>query len=162
MYTRINTQCWIAWCALSIVRQKLSDRSELQKGLSVEIIFLCFVLCCVQDTSLQFYSLMVIHPSGLKFVICTQKFKSCILWLPLFSFITYSSTKNLWINQFFLLWWQVVPWLDGTSVTLCPNCAKAFSLTRRKHHCRLCGSILCHDCSLFLDLNVASKYIVSF
>ncbi|XP_041976863.1 rabenosyn-5 [Aricia agestis] len=50
---------------------------------------------------------------------------------------------------------QVVPWLDGTSVKLCPNCAKAFNLTRRKHHCRLCGSILCHDCSIFLDLNVA-------
>ncbi|XP_039747354.1 rabenosyn-5 [Pararge aegeria] len=54
---------------------------------------------------------------------------------------------------------EVVPWLDGTSVKLCPNCAKAFSLTRRKHHCRLCGSILCHDCSVFLDLNVARTIV---
>ncbi|XP_026757987.1 rabenosyn-5 [Galleria mellonella] len=50
---------------------------------------------------------------------------------------------------------EVVPWLDGTSVKLCPSCAKSFNLTRRKHHCRLCGSILCHDCSVFLDLKIA-------
>ncbi|CAH2073310.1 unnamed protein product, partial [Iphiclides podalirius] len=54
---------------------------------------------------------------------------------------------------------EVVPWLDGSSVKLCPNCAKAFNLTRRKHHCRLCGSILCHDCSVFLDLNVAKSLV---
>ncbi|KAI5641768.1 FYVE zinc finger domain-containing protein [Phthorimaea operculella] len=54
---------------------------------------------------------------------------------------------------------EVVPWLDGSSVKLCPNCARAFNLTRRKHHCRLCGSLLCHDCSLFLDLNVARSIV---
>ncbi|RVE43232.1 hypothetical protein evm_012112 [Chilo suppressalis] len=54
---------------------------------------------------------------------------------------------------------QIVPWLDGSSVKLCPNCAKAFNITRRKHHCRLCGSILCHDCSLFLDLNIARAIV---
>ncbi|XP_026747650.1 rabenosyn-5 [Trichoplusia ni] len=54
---------------------------------------------------------------------------------------------------------EVVPWLDGSSVKLCPNCAKAFNLTRRKHHCRLCGSILCHDCSTFLDINVARAIV---
>ena len=47
---------------------------------------------------------------------------------------------------------QIVPWLEGKSVNLCPNCAKSFGLTRRQHHCRLCGSIMCHDCSLFLSL----------
>ncbi|XP_053625630.1 rabenosyn-5 [Plodia interpunctella] len=54
---------------------------------------------------------------------------------------------------------DIVPWLDGTSVKLCPSCAKAFNLTRRKHHCRLCGSILCHDCSVFLDLKVARSIV---
>ncbi|CAG9114882.1 unnamed protein product [Plutella xylostella] len=54
---------------------------------------------------------------------------------------------------------EVVPWLDGGLVKLCPNCAKAFNLTRRKHHCRLCGSILCHDCSMFLDLNIARSMV---
>lgn len=54
---------------------------------------------------------------------------------------------------------DVVPWLDGTSVKLCPNCAKAFKITRRKHHCRLCGSVLCHECSVFLDLEIAKSMI---
>ncbi|KAJ0180740.1 hypothetical protein K1T71_004144 [Dendrolimus kikuchii] len=54
---------------------------------------------------------------------------------------------------------EVVPWLDGSSVKLCPNCARTFNLTRRKHHCRLCGSLLCHDCSLFLDINVARSIV---
>ncbi|KAL4707400.1 hypothetical protein ACJJTC_008585 [Scirpophaga incertulas] len=53
----------------------------------------------------------------------------------------------------------IVPWLDGTLVKLCPNCAKTFNITRRKHHCRLCGSLLCHDCSVFLDLNVARSIV---
>ncbi|GAB0099419.1 rabenosyn-5 [Sergentomyia squamirostris] len=48
-----------------------------------------------------------------------------------------------------------VPWLDGKSVKLCPSCAKSFHLTRRQHHCRLCGSIMCHMCSRFLDVNAA-------
>lgn len=54
---------------------------------------------------------------------------------------------------------DAVPWLDGSSVNLCPNCAKPFHLTRRQHHCRLCGSILCHDCSVFLDIEVAKTII---
>ncbi|XP_055680702.1 rabenosyn-5 [Lutzomyia longipalpis] len=48
-----------------------------------------------------------------------------------------------------------VPWLDGKAVKLCPSCAKSFHLTRRQHHCRLCGSIMCHDCSRFLDIGAA-------
>ncbi|KAI8127980.1 Rabenosyn-5 [Lucilia cuprina] len=51
---------------------------------------------------------------------------------------------------------NIVPWLDGSSVKLCPNCAKSFHIARRQHHCRLCGSIMCHDCSKFLPLDTAS------
>uniref|UniRef100_A0A1A9ZP53 FYVE-type domain-containing protein n=1 Tax=Glossina pallidipes TaxID=7398 RepID=A0A1A9ZP53_GLOPL len=50
---------------------------------------------------------------------------------------------------------NVVPWLDGRSVKLCPNCAKSFHIARRQHHCRLCGSIMCQDCSKFLSLTSA-------
>ncbi|XP_061396436.1 rabenosyn-5 [Musca vetustissima] len=52
---------------------------------------------------------------------------------------------------------NIVPWLDGSSVKLCPNCAKSFNITRRKHHCRICGSIMCHDCSKFLAIEVAME-----
>ncbi|XP_046400318.1 rabenosyn-5 [Ischnura elegans] len=53
---------------------------------------------------------------------------------------------------------QVVPWVEDADVRLCPNCARPFHiLTRRKHHCRLCGAIMCHECSEFITLAVARK-----
>lgn len=48
-----------------------------------------------------------------------------------------------------------VPWVEGKLVPGCPGCAKRFLLTRRQHHCRLCGSVMCNDCSRFLDLEEA-------
>ncbi|EDW75574.1 uncharacterized protein Dwil_GK23930 [Drosophila willistoni] len=52
---------------------------------------------------------------------------------------------------------NTVTWLEGSLVKLCPNCAKSFHLARRQHHCRLCGGIMCHDCSKFLDLEMAMQ-----
>ncbi|XP_062141531.1 rabenosyn-5 [Drosophila sulfurigaster albostrigata] len=52
---------------------------------------------------------------------------------------------------------QTVPWLDGSSVKLCPSCAKSFHIARRQHHCRLCGGIMCNDCSRFLQLENAMQ-----
>ncbi|XP_004529703.1 rabenosyn-5 [Ceratitis capitata] len=50
---------------------------------------------------------------------------------------------------------NIVTWLDGSSVKLCPSCAKNFHIARRQHHCRLCGSIMCNDCSKFLSIDMA-------
>lgn len=50
---------------------------------------------------------------------------------------------------------NTVVWLDGKHVKLCPECAKSFNITRRQHHCRLCGSIMCDNCSTFLDVEDA-------
>lgn len=52
---------------------------------------------------------------------------------------------------------QLIPWIDGKLVKLCPSCAKSFFLTRRQHHCRLCGSVMCNECSHFLTLDESSK-----
>lgn len=49
----------------------------------------------------------------------------------------------------------LVQWADGKLVKLCPGCAKRFQLTRRQHHCRLCGSIMCDECSRFLAMDLA-------
>jgi len=54
----------------------------------------------------------------------------------------------------------IVHWLDGTDVTRCPDCTKSFNITRRQHHCRLCGSIVCHECSCFLPLSKACWYFL--
>ncbi|XP_066590256.1 rabenosyn-5 [Prorops nasuta] len=51
----------------------------------------------------------------------------------------------------------IVPWIDEKDVNLCPSCAKSFHVARRKHHCRLCGSIMCHSCTAFLSLVDARK-----
>ncbi|XP_034187930.1 rabenosyn-5 [Osmia lignaria lignaria] len=51
----------------------------------------------------------------------------------------------------------IVPWIDEKDVKLCPTCAKSFHVARRKHHCRLCGAVMCHSCTIFLSLHDAKK-----
>ncbi|CAP23057.1 Protein CBR-RABS-5 [Caenorhabditis briggsae] len=50
---------------------------------------------------------------------------------------------------------EIVPWLDDAEAPCCPLCAARFGLTRRRHHCRLCGKVLCHSCSEFLSFDTA-------
>jgi len=52
---------------------------------------------------------------------------------------------------------NIVHWVNDEDVKLCPQCAKSFNLLRRKHHCRVCGTIQCHPCSQFLLLSFARK-----
>lgn len=54
---------------------------------------------------------------------------------------------------------QVVNWVNDSDVRLCPGCAKSFNLTRRRHHCRLCGAIMCNACSQFIDYEEARNLI---
>ncbi|XP_058830775.1 rab GTPase-binding effector protein 1 isoform X1 [Topomyia yanbarensis] len=39
-----------------------------------------------------------------------------------------------------------VRWQDEEDVDQCPNCRKDFTVTRRKQHCRHCGTIYCQPC----------------
>jgi hypothetical protein len=41
-----------------------------------------------------------------------------------------------------------VGWITNESVADCMICFKKFGLYRRKHHCRLCGILICNTCSL--------------
>ena len=44
--------------------------------------------------------------------------------------------------------------MDEKSVNRCPDCTESFNVfMKRKHHCRLCGSVLCNECSQFISLN---------
>ena len=40
-----------------------------------------------------------------------------------------------------------VDWADDTSSTSCVLCAIKFSFMKRRHHCRKCGVLCCHECS---------------
>ncbi|KAL3287243.1 hypothetical protein HHI36_001719 [Cryptolaemus montrouzieri] len=53
----------------------------------------------------------------------------------------------------------LVAWIDGTTVSRCPSCASSFNIARRQHHCRLCGSIMCNDCSVFLPFDRAHSIV---
>lgn len=55
----------------------------------------------------------------------------------------------------------MVTWEDDVSVSKCPFCKREFrSWTFRRHHCRICGRVVCADadtnCSSEVGLNVAS------
>ncbi|KAJ8925922.1 hypothetical protein NQ315_009774 [Exocentrus adspersus] len=54
---------------------------------------------------------------------------------------------------------ELVAWLDGSTVSRCPSCASTFNITRRQHHCRLCGSIMCNSCSCFLSYETAQTIV---
>ena len=40
-------------------------------------------------------------------------------------------------------------WVQDRDVKNCQVCAKKFSMTTRRHHCRKCGSVVCSECSSF-------------
>ncbi|XP_026578721.1 rabenosyn-5 [Pseudonaja textilis] len=52
---------------------------------------------------------------------------------------------------------SVVPWVNDQDVPFCPDCGNKFSIRNRRHHCRLCGSIMCKKCMELVSLPFASK-----
>ena len=61
---------------------------------------------------------------------------------------------------------SVVSWEDDASVLRCPFCLQEFSnYTFRRHHCRLCGRVVCGDprteCSTEVPFNVAAGKVTS-
>lgn len=53
----------------------------------------------------------------------------------------------------------VVQWVEEDLVKLCPTCARGFNLARRKHHCRLCGCVMCKECSRFVEWSFCRRLI---
>ncbi|XP_077086418.1 rabenosyn-5 [Siphateles boraxobius] len=52
---------------------------------------------------------------------------------------------------------SVVSWVNDQDVPFCPDCGGKFNIRNRRHHCRLCGSIMCRKCTEFLPLPMAYK-----
>uniref|UniRef100_A0A3P8Z8Q4 Rabenosyn, RAB effector n=1 Tax=Esox lucius TaxID=8010 RepID=A0A3P8Z8Q4_ESOLU len=52
---------------------------------------------------------------------------------------------------------SVVSWVNDSDVPFCPDCGNKFNLRNRRHHCRLCGSIMCRKCMEFVPLALAYK-----
>ena len=53
---------------------------------------------------------------------------------------------------------SVVRWIPDREVPACMTCVKSFGLMTRRHHCRLCGGIICDKCSQFLTHSFARKF----
>ncbi|TYZ60131.1 hypothetical protein PybrP1_005878 [[Pythium] brassicae (nom. inval.)] len=46
-------------------------------------------------------------------------------------------------------------WVRNTERAECVVCYRRFhQLTRRRHHCRLCGDVICRDCSVYKDADL--------
>ena len=55
---------------------------------------------------------------------------------------------------------SVVPWIDEDLIDKCPNCGQKFIVAiRRKHHCRLCGGVLCAGCSFGVGFDFARRIV---
>nr|XP_055024059.1 rabenosyn-5 [Misgurnus anguillicaudatus]XP_055024060.1 rabenosyn-5 [Misgurnus anguillicaudatus] len=52
---------------------------------------------------------------------------------------------------------SVVSWVHDQDVPFCPDCGGKFNIRNRRHHCRLCGSIMCRKCTEFMPLTLAYK-----
>ncbi|XP_043087962.1 rabenosyn-5 [Puntigrus tetrazona] len=52
---------------------------------------------------------------------------------------------------------SVVSWVSDQDVPFCPDCGAKFNIRNRRHHCRLCGSIMCRKCTEFIPLPLAYK-----
>ena len=46
-------------------------------------------------------------------------------------------------------------WEKDDNATQCSLCPTSFTYSTRKHHCRLCGKIICSECSLYMTLYYA-------
>ncbi|KAM5148192.1 rabenosyn-5 isoform 1-T2 [Mantella aurantiaca] len=52
---------------------------------------------------------------------------------------------------------SVVPWVNDQDVPFCPDCGNKFTMRNRRHHCRLCGSIMCKKCTELVTIPFANK-----
>jgi len=42
---------------------------------------------------------------------------------------------------------RLQPWVADDDVRCCQHCDKIFTVQKRRHHCRLCGRVVCKKCS---------------
>ncbi|KAJ7417303.1 rabenosyn-5 isoform X3 [Willisornis vidua] len=63
----------------------------------------------------------------------------------------------MWEPQEVAIEKSVVPWVSDQDVPFCPDCGSKFGIRNRRHHCRLCGSIMCKKCMELISLPLASK-----
>lgn len=56
---------------------------------------------------------------------------------------------------------QLVNWEDGSHVLNCFICLQQFSFTLRKHHCRLCGRVVCGDNQTQCSMEIPVEHLTT-
>ncbi|CAF3474289.1 unnamed protein product [Rotaria socialis] len=56
---------------------------------------------------------------------------------------------------------SIIPWMEDSVVSICSSCSASFGFSRRKHHCRLDGLVICNQCSQFILFSTARRIIDS-
>lgn len=90
--------------------------------------------------------------------LCSHSF--CVICIWPNSFLKCFAFLFVWVFCFVLseaIEKSVVPWVNDQDVPFCPDCGSKFSIRHRRHHCRLCGSIMCKKCSELISLPLASR-----
>ncbi|POM75115.1 Myosin-like protein [Phytophthora palmivora] len=57
-------------------------------------------------------------------------------------------------NFFVLRLVDSADWVADHERSLCYVCTRPFGTFRRKHHCRMCGEVVCKNCTLYKEANV--------
>ncbi|CAF3945844.1 unnamed protein product [Rotaria magnacalcarata] len=55
----------------------------------------------------------------------------------------------------------IIPWMEDSVVSICSSCSASFGFSRRKHHCRLDGLVICNQCSRFILFSIARRIVDS-
>lgn len=50
-------------------------------------------------------------------------------------------------------------WVPDSKTLVCMSCSEPFNWMRRKHHCRMCGNVVCHECSTRVSLVLSNDLI---
>lgn len=52
---------------------------------------------------------------------------------------------------------KIVPWQSDSSAVSCYLCSEEFTFLNRRHHCRLCGRIICASCSENIPIKLVGE-----
>ncbi|KAF6730428.1 Rabenosyn-5 [Oryzias melastigma] len=120
----------------------------------VEWILICGSLRNWEQQEVTWMSLRNIVPARIDhYVIEVNKLIIRLEKLTSFDRVSSDSAKIRAIEK------SVVSWVNDSDVPFCPDCGNKFNIRNRRHHCRLCGSIMCRRCMEFVPLPLAQKLI---
>ena len=118
-----------------------------------------FESCQMKGLTIAFHILTRSFHTAMKIVIGNKLYMwAMYLFSALFLWWPYSNLqKRICLAEFEK---TLVPWVKDADVPFCPTCGDKFNVARRRHHCRLCGSIMCTKCSMFIPFELAGKLLL--